>query len=376
MGSDYFQWDKEFLTGEKAIDAQHFSLVKVINQMLKLSFSSESLKLEDVLDLELKLTKYVKTHFMTERKMMQKNHLDIRHTSKHEALHDEFIRTVNRYFQDKSYLMKGDHFSEIIEYLVRWLAYHILNTDRSMVRQLKFISEENLSPEDAYMKDLNLVDSVSEPLLKALKALFFLVNEKNKELEQKNQELEEKVYMRTAELRKANKLLQQSSMIDDLTGISNRRFAMAELDRNIYNFERYQTPFSVLFIDLNKFKEVNDTYGHDSGDAVLKWVVKFLGDQIRKSDVLCRVGGDEFVVICAYSNEMQSLELANKVLSRMNTLKDDEKLPFWNPSLSIGISEYDQTMKEKSEILNKADTAMYVSKKNGGKTPVVAPKNS
>lgn len=76
--------------------------------------------------------------------------------------------------------------------------------------------------------------------------------------EQKNHELEEKVQIRTAELRKVNEMLHQSSMTDELTGISNRRFAMEELDRNIYKFQRYQTPFSILFIDLNKFKEVDE----------------------------------------------------------------------------------------------------------------------
>jgi len=70
--------------------------------------------------------------------------------------------------------------------------------------------------------------------------------------------LEEKVQIRTAELRKVNEMLHQSSMTDELTGISNRRFAMEELDRNIYKFQRYQTPFSILFIDLNKFKEVDE----------------------------------------------------------------------------------------------------------------------
>ena len=372
MGSDYFQWDSELLTGEKVIDAQHYSLVRVINQMLKLSFSSELIKKDDIDDLENKLKKYIRTHFKTELNMMKKYNVDMRHVHKHEKLHDEFIDMINKFFEDKTNLMSGEHLSEIIEFLVRWLAYHILNTDLSLVRQITFIRDENLSPSEAFKKDSNHINSTSEPLLKALKALFFLVNEKNKELEQKNQELEEKVQIRTAELRKANEMLHQSSMTDELTGISNRRFAMEELDRNIYKFERYQTPFTVLFIDLNKFKEVNDIHGHDAGDAVLKCVVNFLQKNIRQSDVLCRIGGDEFIIICPYTTEHHALELAQKLISDMKERIETDILAFWMPSFSIGIAEFDDGMKEKSELLNCADAAMYESKKNGGNTPVIS----
>ena len=147
---------------------------------------------------------------------------------------------------------------------------------------------------------------------------------------------------------------------------------MEELDRNIYKFERYQTPFTVLFIDLNKFKEVNDIHGHDAGDAVLKCVVNFLQKNIRQSDVLCRIGGDEFIIICPYTTEHHALELAQKLISDMKERIETDILAFWMPSFSIGIAEFDDGMKEKSELLNCADAAMYESKKNGGNTPVIS----
>ncbi|HSN66128.1 MAG TPA: hemerythrin domain-containing protein, partial [Fusibacter sp.] len=153
MSSGYFQWDKDFLTGVETVDSQHYELVEMINELLKLSFLNEKIEHDIILDLENKLMHYVAIHFKTENDLMKQYGIDERHVRKHQLLHDDFIKTVTRYFDDKSALVDPNKLSEIIEYLVRWLAYHILNTDKSMARQIKYISEEGLSPEAAYDQD-------------------------------------------------------------------------------------------------------------------------------------------------------------------------------------------------------------------------------
>lgn len=147
---------------------------------------------------------------------------------------------------------------------------------------------------------------------------------------------------------------------------------MNELDRLKCNFERYDVVFSILFIDLNKFKAVNDTLGHDYGDAVLTWMAKFLKENTRKTDMPCRLGGDEFVVLCPHSDGDQAFTLASKLLEKIQALTIHEKLQFWEPSFSIGVAQFDKTIKETSEILSKADAAMYESKKHGGNFAVLA----
>ena len=361
----YFEWDKDFLTGINTVDAQHYGLVEVINELLSLSFSNKTIEIEKILDLESKLTHYVVIHFDTENQLMEQYNIDSRHVMKHQLLHGDFIKTVKKYFVDKSELNNPHKLSEIIEYLVRWLAYHILNTDKSMARQMRFIEVDGLTPENAYNEDEKLTDSTSEPLLKALRALFYLVSEKNKELEVKNQELEDKVAQRTRELQDANSLLNQQSIHDELTGLHNRRYVMTELERLIYDYNRYEVMFSILFIDLNKFKVVNDTYGHDYGDAVLKWIAHFLKENTRKSDIACRMGGDEFVILCPHSDGEQAFILANKLVELTNTLPADNRLEFWEPSFSIGVAEFERSMKEPSDVLNKADASMYEAKKSG-----------
>ena len=106
------------------------------------------------------------------------------------------------------------------------------------------------------------------------------MSEKNKKLELQNMELENTVKIRTNELTKANERLEKISVIDELTGLHNRRFFMTEIEHLMYKWERYQEPFSLIYLDADIFKLVNDNFGHDKGDIVLKWISKFLKNNI------------------------------------------------------------------------------------------------
>lgn len=355
MENNYFSWDKEFITGLETVDAQHFGLVEIINDLLKLSLKSELVDIESIDDISERLTEYVVDHFKTEDALMTTYGVDPRHIKLHHKLHGEFVKNVTYYFNDKEALKVPDKLGEVSEFLVRWLAYHILNTDKSMVRQIELIEKEGLSGSDAYDQESHMVDMTTEPLLKALKALFFLVSEKNRELENKVKE-------RTAALEEANRRLEELSMNDELTKLPNRRYIMGEIERLIMQFERYNTTFSLLFIDLNKFKSVNDTYGHDAGDQVLRWVANFMKEHIRKTDIPCRLGGDEFVIVCPHLDGPSALKLAHKLCEAIQT---EKRLEYWIPSFSIGVAEIESSVHSASEMLLKADGAMYEIKKSG-----------
>ncbi len=154
-------------------------------------------------------------------------------------------------------------------------------------------------------------------------------------------------------------------MNDALTGLPNRRYIMGEIDRLIDHYERYQVVFSVLFIDLDKFKEVNDTYGHEKGDEVLKWISGFLKENVRKTDITCRLGGDEFVVVSPHSNGEGALLLAQKLCEMVHSEESQSQISFWKPSISIGVAEVNTNVKTSSELLISADSAMYEVKKRG-----------
>ena len=358
MENNYFSWDKEFITGLETVDAQHFQLVEIVNDLLRLSLKSEFIGMENIIDISLRLKEYVTIHFKTEDQLMHRYGVDSRHVTQHHKLHGEFARNVTQFFSDLEALRNPEKLGEITEFFVRWLAYHILNTDKNMVRQIEMITVDGLSGAEAYEQVTHLEDISAEPLLKALKALFYLISEKNRELENKVKE-------RTAALEEANRRLEELSMNDELTKLPNRRYIMGELERLIRQFERYKTTFSLLFIDLNKFKVVNDTYGHDAGDQVLRWVGDFLKAHIRKTDIPCRLGGDEFVIVFPHLDGQSALKLAHKLCEAVQNLPNEKRLEYWIPSFSIGVAEIDPSVHSASELLLKADGAMYEIKKSG-----------
>lgn len=302
---------------------------------------------------------------------MKKHKLDERHIREHVKIHRDFVDEVEALFKDHEDSMFMDKFNDITEYLIRWLAYHILNTDKGMVHQIDLVKINGMSSDQAFEFDALSKENSTEPLLKALKVLYHLVVKKNKEIEMKNRELEIKVMERTAQLEHSNQKLNEMLLEDTLTKLPNRRYVMNEVQKLIDNYERYEEVFSILFIDLDKFKSVNDNYGHDYGDKVLLWVADFLKSNIRKTDIACRLGGDEFVIICSHTDEHSGMKIGEK-LKKVCQETNDEIVEYWKPSLSIGVVVCRDKVSTPSELLKIADEAMYLSKTSGGgKTSLV-----
>ena len=367
MDKAYFKWDQDFILGIEDVDKQHFALVETINASLQLSLSNDKIDLNKIEDIQNHLIDYTVKHFKTEEALMKATRIDFRHLKEHISVHREFVRRVKEFFKDPVKLTNADALSQMNEFLIRWLAYHILNTDKSMARQIKLIAEGGFPPQEAYEKEIDFVETSTEPLLKALRALFNLVSEKNKELEKKNEELEKKVILRTQALEMANEKLERISIEDELTKLPNRRFVMQMLDDQINNYKRYQTPFSILFIDVDKFKAVNDTYGHEYGDQVLKWLAEFLKNHTRTSDKACRLGGDEFIVICPNTLDDEAMVLGKKLNEACETIAKSDGLDFWKPSISIGVTMMTDSIVSASDLLKRADSAMYEAKKEGNR---------
>ena len=366
MNNNFFTWDKDFVTGIDIIDEQHHKLVETINYSIQLSIGNEKTDNKKIYELRDHLENYVVEHFETEEKLMEDYLVDKRYFDIHKKTHNEFIEKVKKCFIEIGEDFEPSKLGDINEFLIRWLAYHILNMDKSLIRQINYIKEDKMSPLESYEKEKELAETATEPLLKALKALFYVVSEKNKELEQKNQDLERKVKERTNELEEANEKLEKISIVDELTGLPNRRFVMMQIDQLISYWERYGTKFSLLFIDLDRFKPVNDNYGHEYGDRVLVWIGNFLKKNSRKSDIPCRLGGDEFVIICPNLSGREALEFGKIINEKAMSRENNENLDYWEPSFSIGVTEMEKEIKTASDILNVADTAMYKAKKKGG----------
>ncbi len=152
---------------------------------------------------------------------------------------------------------------------------------------------------------------------------------------------------------------------DSLTNVANRNLFDIELNRSIEDAKKEKTEFALFFIDLDHFKDINDTYGHDVGDLVLQEVVKNISNLIHQDDILARRSGDEFLLIINNRpHHLHLAELASSILSNLNkyTLFNDISIKI---SCSIGISMYPKSSRNKSELLKLADTAMCYAKQSG-----------
>ena len=163
------------------------------------------------------------------------------------------------------------------------------------------------------------------------------------------------------DLRTTNKKLELLSVTDFLTGAYNRQYLDQSLDKELNRAERYQTRFSVLLIDLDNFKTINDRYGHLVGDEVLKETYRALTDQTRKSDMIGRWGGEEFLVICPSTDLPQALELAQKILHHIEQLEFHEK---FTQTASIGVAAY-QPGDNNASLIERADQRLYQAKSQG-----------
>lgn len=210
-------------------------------------------------------------------------------------------------------------------------------------------------------------DKSTEPLLEALNGLFSQVSARNKELQELNHSLEEKVALRTEELNKLNKELENLSLTDVLTKMPNRRHAIQKLsslwNESIINLK----PITCLMIDADYFKSINDTYGHDIGDLFLVKLGETLKYSIRNDDLACRLGGDEFFVICPNTDLQAGKTLAEIIAKQFSQLclENEGELLDIKLSLSIGVAEKTPAMQNYEALIKLADEGVYKAKDNG-----------
>jgi diguanylate cyclase (GGDEF)-like protein/PAS domain S-box-containing protein len=159
--------------------------------------------------------------------------------------------------------------------------------------------------------------------------------------------------------------MRRKAMYDTLTGLPNRAMFMESLERAMRKARRRSTRFSVLFIDLDRFKEVNDSMGHHAGDDLLQTVAQRLGTAIRQSDLVARLGGDEFVILIEeHGGPEEVMIVAQKIISMLErpVLIDWREVAI---SGSIGIASYPEDGTDLETIVKNADTAMYRAKELG-----------
>ncbi len=159
--------------------------------------------------------------------------------------------------------------------------------------------------------------------------------------------------------------IERLAITDGLTGIFNHRHLQERLSQEFSRLERFSEPLSILILDIDHFKEINDTYGHPVGDSVLKVVVDVIKKTIRNIDIPARYGGEEFAIILLGTGAHGALNIAERLRKAvMNRTFSAENQTF-KVTVSIGISTRPNDGKRKEEIIEKADKALYHAKRTG-----------
>jgi len=213
--------------------------------------------------------------------------------------------------------------------------------------------------------DSSFVRSISCIPMAVYKDVIGVINVTNKQGEEGFSEQDAEILKAVADqaavaINKAQ--LWELAVTDSLTGLYIRRYFMAKFEEEFHRSKRYKKLFSIVMADLDKFKEINDIYGHTTGDQVLKTIGKFLQKNMRDVDIIARYGGDEFVMILPETDKDEAYSFAERLREKISQMKL-ENLP--KLTISLGIASYPVDEKDIEGLIKKADAAMYSAKQAG-----------
>ncbi|MGD0958994.1 MAG: diguanylate cyclase [Methylomonas sp.] len=160
--------------------------------------------------------------------------------------------------------------------------------------------------------------------------------------------------------------LEYQARIDYLTEVPNRRYFMELADREITRTQRYQQPLSIIMIDIDYFKQVNDRHGHKAGDLVLRLFTEIIRGILREVDIIGRLGGEEFAVLLPQTDAQNALEIAERIQMTINTSRmqiDDGQL--LGITISMGVAALTEQEAQLEQLINNADNKLYQAKERG-----------
>lgn len=171
--------------------------------------------------------------------------------------------------------------------------------------------------------------------------------------------------MLAADVAKAKKKIALLSHTDDLTGLLNMRAFNLIMDKELASASRYNNPFTVLMIDIDGLKAINDQHGHMTGSRMIEAVANIIGVCVRSSDVLARYGGDEFVLLMPNTSVEDSRIVGERIRAAISNTSFEVNGNRVKTSVSIGIASFPDTVLQAGQVINKADAALYSSKQSG-----------
>ncbi len=228
---------------------------------------------------------------------------------------------------------------------------------------------------DFLIKPFDSMDSILAKIRRAIEKLVLkgenqrlieYLRQANHQIESMNRSLEEKVRERTEELRKLNEKLHELTITDDVTGLYNQRFLIPRVADEFTRAGRYKTALSIIMIDLDFFKQVNDTHDHIFGSRVLKRVGEIMLKVVRNTDLVGRYGGDEYVIVLPHTDLDNACRAALRIREALEGANVGDEEDIYSVTASFGVASIlGCSAKSGEELLRAADRALYHSKENG-----------
>lgn len=265
---------------------------------------------------------------------------------------DKTSSTLNSILEENSNILKKD-----------------IEEDKKIANELTGVNHliiNESSIEALKSKVLSKVDELSKEISKKIDNKHIALKHLEQEKDSVNKELSE-YKVKEQELAKLKKELEKykmESVTDPLTGLFNRKFMMKKIEEEIERGKRYGSKFSIIFLDIDNFKRINDVYGHIVGDFVLKYLSNIIKSELRKVDYAFRYGGEEMVILLSETNLENALKFSERLLETVRNTIFKYKTEELKITVSIGVAEF-KPGETIEQLIERADMAMLKAKQAG-----------
>lgn len=356
-----FPWHEHFNTGIKSIDQQHRQLVDLLNSLADNLMQDEATENAHAFD---ELIDYARVHFEEEERLWNEYFQNDPWLIEHQQNHMSFVPEL---LEIKKLTQHQDPHSateEVIHFLIHWLAFHILFDDKRMALALR-TQHQGIPPQLAKEHANQVMNSSMRELIDSVLSMYDGLSSRTLNLIRETKERQRA----QEKLEELNQQLEQMSITDPLTGLHNRRYFDSVLQDELKRATRSQSPLSLILIDLDHFKHLNDHYGHSAGDNALEQVGKALNTLCRRPTDFCfRVGGEEMAVICSGQSRPNAQAFAEMIRAHIEELSIPNETSIATPALTASIGLYTLVPVPTTDIkilFSKADDALYTAKKAG-----------
>jgi diguanylate cyclase (GGDEF)-like protein len=213
--------------------------------------------------------------------------------------------------------------------------------------------------------DAGVDDFMNKPLKSRILGARMRAGQRVVMLQQEIERDREEIRRFAAELAVTNRRLQEAALTDVLTGFPNRRYAIERFQQEWQASNRSKRPLACMVIDIDNFKSINDTYGHDVGDVVLKQTAQAIKSGLRAQDVICRTGGDEFLVICPETDLAAALVCGERARKAVADVRLTTGVLELKGSISVGVASRDPKIMDIDALIKSADDGVYKAKQQG-----------